>query len=332
MSYTQGGLPQPFRDALFALENPGDYTEIIQTGYGYHIIRLEKREVLESFDESYDQLKTLATRLPRVKRAEEQRAMEIREANGVMVDTTAMLSILGNRHFKAKDILETSKEDMMRPIVTIGDQSYTFEEIVHFAETASVAYEPDTLKFAYRTLDLFLNDAALNYEAANLEDDDDEFRYIMEEFKDGLLLFKLMEDSVWTAAASDTAALMAYHAPRADSFWFPDRHRIISFGNRSDSLMKAIKTQLDDGTALGSMIERLAADTTFNVRVDTTYISEPNNSVFDRALDLEKGGVSAPVLNGGRYLVMVNDGIEKATTKDVCRSPFGSAKRIPGCG
>ena len=315
MRYTGSGLPEAFRDALFALENPGDYSEIIQTDYGYHIIRLDKREEVQSFEESYDQLKNQATRLPRVRLAEQERANGIRAKYGTAVDTTLMLATLEDRHFKSADILETPSDKMALPIATLGEATFTFGDIVHFAETASVPYDPDTLTMAYRTLDLFLNEEALNYEAARLESSDEEFRFIMEEFQDGLLLFKLMEDSVWTAAAADTASLMAYHSPRADSFWFPDRHRVITFRNRSDSLLEAVKTKLDEGELIATMIAGLAADTTVAVRIDTTYISEPNESIFDRALALKKGESTQPISNAGSYVILVNDGTEPARQK-----------------
>ena len=315
VSYIRPGIPENFREALFSLQNPGDYSEIIQTEYGLHIIRLDQREVLKSFEDSYEELKAQASRLPRVKAAERSRAKQIREKYGVEVDTTRILETLGNRHFKVADILETPAAEMDAIVASIGDATFTFRDIVDFAETAAVPYSPDTLAMTYTTLDLFLDDEALNFEAGRLEDNDDEFRYIMEEFQDGLLLFKLMEDSVWTAAASDTAGLMAYHQPRADSFWFPDRVRVISFRNRSDSLMEAVKIHVSNGETIGDIAAGFEADTTISVRIDTTYISEPNNSIFDRALELETGQVTDPILNAGSYIVLVNDGVEKARQK-----------------
>lgn len=38
-----GRMVEPFEDAAYALENPGDISEPVQTDYGYHIIRLDAR-------------------------------------------------------------------------------------------------------------------------------------------------------------------------------------------------------------------------------------------------------------------------------------------------
>ncbi len=314
ISYTDLRVPESFRNALFTLEKPGDFTDIVSTPYGLHIIKLDKREEKKSFEESYEELKAQASRLPRVRRAEIQMARSIRDDVGFSVDTTQILTILDGLAFNTNGIQDTPDAEMQTRVIAVGDSTYTFGEIVDFAELNSIPYNPDTLAMVYNTLDSFLDDAALNYEAARLEFQDDEFGGIMEEFRDGLLLFKLMEDSVWTAAAQDTAALMAYHTPRTDSFSFPDRHRIVSFRNRSDSLLQVLQERLNR-ESLSEVVQEIEQDTTLMVRIDTTYISEPNNSVFDKALSLGEGESTEPEIHSGSYMFMVNDGIEQARLK-----------------
>ena len=315
LTYTQQNMPEGFKEALFNLKEPGDYSDVVRTDYGFHIVRLDKRAPNETFEESYDELKTQASRLPRVKQAETAMAMQIREKYGISVDTMLTLEILDGRHFGAADILTLPQESLQMQVASIGDRSFKFKDIVDFAETASIPFKPDTLGLVLDALDRFLNDEALNYEASKLEARDQEFKRILDEFQNGLLLFKLMEDSVWTAAAQDTAGLMAYHAPRADSFWYGDRTRIISFRSRSDSLLKSVTARLDDGMPLANLIDMIEDDSTMNVRIDTTYLEGPNNSVFDKALALDEGKYTQPIKNSNAFLVMVNQGIEKARQK-----------------
>ena len=314
LTYTQQGLPESFRDALFALESPGDVSEIVQTNYGYHIIKLNDREPKKTFEERYDDLKAQANRLPRLQNAESEKALAVRQEKGFAIDTTLVLSILNGKAFNSSGINTLAADTMDLSIVTLGDSTYTFRQVVGFAETNPPAFNPDTLGMVMSTLDSFINEAALNYAAAQLEYTDDEFSRIMQEFKDGLLLFKLMEDSVWTAAAQDTAALMAYHEPRAESYQFPDRTRIISMRSRSDSLLTAY-TDMLSSHALSEVLTVIEEDTTVVVRVDTTFIDVPNNSVFDKALNLEKGSYTKPEINAGSYLVMINDGFDLARQK-----------------
>ena len=313
ITYTTPGA-EPFREQVFGLENPGDYTDIVQTTYGYHIFRLDEKIETQSFEESYDRLKNQASRLPRVQRAEDAMAEKVLEEAGFSVDTTLTLAILNGKAFNSNGVQAISPDSLAMPIVTFADSSYSFKQVMDFAETASIPFNPDRTVMVTYTIDKFLKDQALDFEAARLEATDMEFARIMQEFKEGLLLFKLMEDSVWTAAAQDTAGLMEYHSPRADSFWFPDRHRIISFRSRNDSLLTDITAKVEEKGLL-SVINMVHEDTTNTIRVDTTFISENNNSVFDKALSLQKGQFTEPEFNSGSYIIMSNDGLEKSRQK-----------------
>lgn len=315
LRFTQQGMPDAFKEALFALENPGDYSDIIKTDYGYHIIKLDKRQEHETFDDAYEELKNHASRLPRLKKAENAMAKQIREEHGIQIDTTLTLEILNGRHFGVPDILQTPANQMDMEIASLGDETFTFRDVVNFVETASIPFQPDTLDLVYDALERFMNDEALNYEAARLEGRDESFKKILDEFKNGLLLFKLMEDSVWTAAAQDTAGLMKYHAPRADSFWFEDRTRIVSFRANADSVLRTLAMKLDDGSSLSDLVNMVAQDEDMMIRVDSTYLAGPNQSIFDRALALEKGEYVSPTRHTTGFLLMVNDGISPARMK-----------------
>ena len=313
ITYTTPGA-EAFRDAIFSLENPGDYTDITETNYGFHIFRMDERIPKKTFEESYDALKAQATRLPRLKKAEESMALKIREEVGFAVDSTLVMALLDGKAFNSNGIQNVSSDTLDMTILTFADSSYTLRQVVQFAETTSIPYNPDPTVMVNYTLEQFLNDQALNYEAARLESKDAEFARIMAEFEDGLLLFKLMEDSVWTAAAQDTVGLMAYHSPRADSFWFPERHRIISLRSRSDSTLAAITDRFAT-ESMADVFSELVQDTVNVVRIDTTYIDGQNNSIFDKAIGLEKGSFTAPEFNSGSFIVMLNDGVEAARQK-----------------
>ena len=313
ISYTTPGA-EPFREQVFALENPGDYTDIVQTTYGYHIFHLDEKIKDKSFEESYDRLKNQASRLPRVQRAEDAMAQKVLDEMGTSIDTTLTMAILNGKAFNSNGVQNIAPDSLAMPILSFADSSYTFKQVMDFAETASIPFNPDPTVMVYYTIDKFLMDQALDYEAAQLESTDAEFGRIMSEFKEGLLLFKLMEDSVWTAAAQDTAGLMAYHSPRADSFWFPDRYRVISFRSRNDSLLTDITSKVEEKGLL-SVINMVNEDTTNTIRVDTTFISENNNSIFDKAIALDKGQFTDSEFNSGSYIIMMNDGQEKSRQK-----------------
>ena len=63
----------------------------------------------------------------------------------------------------------------------------------------------------------------LLHEDTQLERKHNDFRLLMEEYHDGILLFELTDQNVWSRAVKDTAGLVAYHEAHLDDFMWDDR-------------------------------------------------------------------------------------------------------------
>lgn len=312
-------IDESFKDPAFELEEVGDVSDVVQTPYGYHLIQLKERRERPSFDDAYEELKQLASRLPRTKSAEEALARDVLEQHGLTIDTAFVLKSFQNvpadsvyARLARRQVLEDS---LTEPVVTIGDSTYTLADIADYATSAQPSRSGSTEERLMTILDGFVMKTAIDYEAARLEKRDAEFARIMDEFRDGLILFQFMEDSVWTAAEQDTSALESYYAAHQGEYWWPDRTRIISFQSRSDSLLQVVADRLDQGAAIAALAASFEEDTLNTVRIDTMMVSEPTKSVYDRALDLEAGQYTEPLSYRNGFILLVNDGVEEARQK-----------------
>ena len=308
-----------FKDPAFALEEIGDVSDVIQTSYGYHIIKLTDRREPQTFDEAYDELKELAARLPRMQEAEEELAQEVLEQQNATIDSAYVRSVLADvptdSVFTRLAMLDLPAEALDSTIVSIGDSTYTLRDVSEHLATTSVARTGTKDDRIRAILNGFVQEAAIDYEAAQLEARDAEFARIMEEFRDGLVLFEFMEDSIWTAAEQDTLALEAYYSAHADEYWWPERTRVISLQSSSDSLLNAVTVRLDEGASLSALVAEIKADTLSSIRVDTMMIGEPTESVYDNALGLSEGEHTKPLNFRNGYILLINDGVEEARAK-----------------
>ena len=316
-------LIEPLKSTAFSLENVGDLSEPVLSRFGYHIIKLEEIREPQSFEESKEDLKAALSRLPRSTEYLKRFATQIRQREGQQLDTALVFRVFDTSSTDSvfTTLTRGSLPDSLLTLefATLGNRSYTIGDLLNYTRSHTVTRQPDAAKMILQAVNTFLDDQAIDIEVDALEERDPEFRLTMDEFRNGLLLFRLMEDSVWTAAANDTLALRNYFEEHADAYRYPDRTRIIGFYSASDSALQAISEKLDAGASIAELALAVQADT--KVRMDTTFVAGPTNSVFDQALDLAPGAHTSVVPYTKGYILMVNDGIEPARPKT-----FGEAR------
>ncbi|MBQ2852407.1 MAG: hypothetical protein IJE76_03335, partial [Bacteroidales bacterium] len=81
--------------------------------------------------------------------------------------------------------------------------------------------------YSYQLYDAFLQQEVFAYEDSKLEEKNPEFKALVQEYHDGILLFSLMENEVWNKAAEDTLGLQKYYEEHKDSYTWNDRVRAL---------------------------------------------------------------------------------------------------------
>ncbi len=312
-------LPPKFKEAAFGIPEIGGVSDVVQTPYGYHLVTWTDVRERKSFDDAYDELKNLASRLPRKQAAEEALARRVVRERAAIIDTAFVLSTFESvppdsvfPRIAGSDFPDDAAD---HPILVIGDSTYTLADVSEYVGAERLDRSGGTERRLASLLTVFVTEKAIEFEAAELERRDGEFARIMDEFRDGLVLFQFMEDSVWTAAERDTSALERYYDVHRDEYWWPDRTRIISLRSTSDSVLTGIGRLLDSGASVADVEASFRDDTLNTVSIDTMLVSEPTKSVYDQALDLEPGERTKSINFRGAYMLLVNDGVETSRQK-----------------
>jgi peptidyl-prolyl cis-trans isomerase SurA len=224
---------------------------------------------------------------------------------GVTVDTTQILRAtnLPRLDTLSRPLLSLvdSAAAPSPPIATIGDSTFTLDQLArHVMQTDGGARMT-----VGEVLDDFLDTKTFQYAGARLEEQDPSFAAKMKEYREGLLAFQFMQDSVWTAAAQDSSGLRAYFENRRDRYRFPDRVRTLVLRAPDDSLLHSYSDSVETPIAFGALADSAAADSL--VSVDTTMVTDESPDVYQTVLSMTDSSRTGPIDHDGRALLLARD-------------------------
>jgi peptidyl-prolyl cis-trans isomerase SurA len=216
-----GEIISDFAEAAFALRNNGDYTKPVKTIYGWHIIKRidrkapgtfeEARPFLESrINESY--LNSISKKSFVDKLKKEYKYRVIPAAYNWFVTHTDTLIIQGKAKYNRQEM-------PAGPIYTFAGQQLSTREFAGYIEKrGEMIATRDSVYFINHSLETCLSDQIIKYENSILEKKYPEFRYLMNEFHDGILLFEISGKKVWNRIQEDSAGLKNYYEVNKDKF------------------------------------------------------------------------------------------------------------------
>lgn len=309
------GLPFSFRDAAFGIANAGEWAGPVRTNFGYHFIQFNESFPLGTFEEEYESMKNRISQMPRTQAAQDAFAARVVKEVGAWVDSTKVRGWVASmsqdsliRWLSLNDFAAAETDPVF---VEFADTSLTLSGFAEYFRRAVVPTARTSEERIYGAADQWLAERAVDYEVDQLEQRDAEFATTMQDFRDGLLLFRFMEQEVWEKAASDTSALEAHYEEHGASFRFPDRTRVVSYSSPDqEGLERLVATVRASG--LEAALTEAASDTLFTLRADTTFIAEPTGSLFDDVLALNQGEITDGTAYNQGWIAMYNDGVDPA--------------------
>ena len=298
-------MPDAFTVAIDTLQTRGvgSLSDVFQTRFGLHVLKLTEKQEAPTYEEAYDDLKQQVSRLPRVEKRKDALARSIRAEHGTRVDSTALRALLPTASFDstARPLLTLSDAAADTTIATLGDSTYTAGALRGYARQNQVSDAT-----VGEALEQFLNARAMDYAAARLESTDPDFASLMREYREGLLLFQYMQDSVWTVAQQDTAALRATYEAHPERYRFPPRVRTFVVYSTVDSLLSPYVTAYtDEQQTMGDVVARAAADSL--VRVDTVLVPPDTDERYQPVLSASDGTALGPYTDRDEPFWMIRD-------------------------
>ncbi len=311
LSWIGTGKTTPeFEKAAFELEKIGDISQPVRTEFGFHIIKLlDKRDIM-SFEEASPLLE------PRVKSDERasiimnsfidklKEEYQLKEFPDNMKATHLLVAL------PKTNIIEIAKTHT-KPIYTFANQTITQYDLVEYLHANEQTDNPISLELLKKYASQLLTIKLIDYENNNLENKYPEFGLLMNEYKDGILLFNISNEKVWSKASKDIDGISAFFNSNREKYSW-DRPRFkgsIVYCDSKETYKKAKKLAKKTPTEdIASTLRR-----TFNnsektaIMIENGLFAEGTNPTVDK-LVFKKGKLPK---NEQYPYVFVNGKIQK---------------------
>jgi len=285
----------------------GEYSEPFQTDFGWHIIKVNDRKPIGSFDDEKEEIKQKISKNDRASVAQNSFIEKVKGEYGFKEDLAAareLATVVTDSIFNAS---WTAREAaaLVKPILTIGTQTLSQTDFANYlAKYQRKGAKRDIPAYVINQYKGFSDESVMKYADSQLENKYPDFKALMNEYHDGILLFDLTDKKVWTKAVKDTVGLQAYYGENKNNYLWEQRLEASLFTIKDMKVVKSLKKYVKKGLPDDEILTRINVDTTHKVTVLNKKFIRGENAVID-SLEWKPGTIGPFTTSKGETILAV---------------------------
>lgn len=249
----QQKYPKAFEDAAYSLAKDGDYSAPVMTDFGYHIVKRVQVKSTPTFAEAKADFKKKVERDTRSQVAKDVLVNRIKRENSFtesLQPRTDFFNKVDSAIFKGNWKADSTLRNTQTLFVLAG-KNYSVSDFADYVEkTAKKRNDKSKNALLNEYYDGFVTAKCLEYEESTLESKKPEFKSLMKEYRDGILLFELMDRQVWTKAVKDTTGLEEFRKKNEKKYMWDERVEAVVFNGTDQKITDAARKLASKGKSL----------------------------------------------------------------------------------
>jgi len=291
-------------------------SEPVKTQYGWHLIKLVRTVKTPDYEAYLPTLKSKVSRDSRSSKSKEaaldkfKKEFKFKEYPKNLLKFYAVIdsSIYSNawKAEKAKGYKKT--------LFKLDSKKYTQAEFADYVQAKQGLKHKGTFRFFTDELyQAWLENSVFEYKNSKLEEQFPEFKMLVQEYHDGILLFAISDDEIWGKAIKDTTGLQAFYEANKDNYMWKKRIDASVYRCSSDSIANIVKQSLAKGIKLDSLTKIVNQNSALNLHYETKKYELGSNDIIDQVK--QQKGVSDVIVSGHTYYIVDINNIVDATNR-----------------
>ncbi|WP_106568086.1 peptidylprolyl isomerase [Cecembia rubra] len=255
-----GTVIPDFERVAFALNEEGEISPPVKTPYGYHIIRLEERRPIASFEEMEQTIKSRILRDSRSGLIQSQvtaiqKSRYSFEENGSVLNE--IQSIINQQSLNSIEETLKSKNLTDSTLFSIENEKKTVGDYLKFLEEEKGNVRIGSKNSFGNSLERFIETSLNRTEELDLMANNKEYKLLLQEYRDGILLFSLMNERVWQKALMDSIGQIKFYEDNKGNYTWNERVRALIVTMGKEEYSNSVRRFLSDKKYRNDLSDRL---------------------------------------------------------------------------
>ena len=317
---------EEFENVAFNLTKENPVSEPFKSQYGWHIVKLIDKFAVKTIDEMRSDLESKVSKDDRSRLITASMNEKLRKKYSIKRDDklfAVVSKLVTNEIYEGKWETPADLKSYNKNLVTINtSKSITAASFLNYIkdqQKSKITLKPIS-KLISKFYESYLDQELAQYYDDNLEKEFPDFSAVMDEYRDGLLLFDLMEKEIWTKSKTDSLGLKSFYDKNLKNYQWKNRLDVTILSSTKLDIIKKAQKYLKNDKSVDFIKEKLnIKDGAVNI-MSKVGVFEEGNEALPKNLQFETG-ISEILKDGEYYFVTkVNETLPAGPKElDQCR-------------